>query len=291
MILITGATGNIGLELVKKLSGSGQPVRAFVRSRARARAIALPGIEFAEGDFTQPATFMHALAGIDRLFLLIPSSADVEQQERNFVDMAKLSKVKHVVKLSQLGADAHSSARFQRYHGVIENHIRKSGVPYTFLRPNLFMQGLLNFQGTISSQDATYAPAGNAKVSVVDVRDIASIAALALTESGHEGGTYNITGPEPLTHTEMADHLSHALGRPIEYVDVSPEVMRETLLGAGMPVWRANGLLEDYEQYRRGEADMVASTVSDLTGSEPITFSEFAQDHTERFLGRVAATA
>jgi uncharacterized protein YbjT (DUF2867 family) len=234
---------------------------------------------------------MHALAGIDRLFLLIPSSADVEQQERNFVDMAKLSKVKHIVKLSQLGADAHSSARFQRYHGVIENHIRKSGVPYTFLRPTLFMQGLLNFQETISSQDALYAPAGNAKVSVVDVRDIASIAALTLTESGHEGKTYDITGPEPLTHVEMADQLSHALGKPVEYLDVSPEAMRETLLGAGMPVWRANGLLEDYERYRRGEADMVASTVSDLTGSEPITFFQFAQDYIERFLGKVAATA
>jgi uncharacterized protein YbjT (DUF2867 family) len=291
MILITGATGNIGLELVKKLSGSGQPVRAFVRSRARAQAIALPGIEFAEGDFTQPATFPRALAGVDRLFLLIPSSADVEQQQLNFVDMAKLSKLKHVVKLSQLGADAHSSARFQRYHGVIENHILKSGIPYTFLRPNLFMQGFLNFRSTISSQGTFYAPAGNAKVSTVDVRDIASIAARALTEPGHEGKTYDITGPEPLTHVEMADQLSQALGKPIEYVDVSPEAMRETLLGVGTPVWRANGLLEDYEQYRRGEADLVASTVSDLTGSEPITFSQFAQDYTERFLGKVAATA
>jgi uncharacterized protein YbjT (DUF2867 family) len=291
MILITGATGNIGLELVRKLSGSGQPVRAFVRSRAQAQAIALPGVEVAEGDFTKPATFTRTLVGVDRLFLLMPSSSEVEQQQRNFVDMAKLSKVRHVVKLSQLGADEHSTGRFQRYHGVIENHVVKSGVPYTFLRPNLFMQDLLNFRSTISSQGTLYAPAGNAKVSVVDVRDIASIAARALTESGHEGKTYDITGPEPLTHAEMAHQLSKALRKPVKFVDVPPDAMREALLGFGMAAWQAVGVVEDYERYRRGEAAMVTSTVQDLTGSEPTTFFRFAQDYAARFLEKAAGAA
>ena len=160
MILITGATGNVGVELVKKLSGGGEPVRAFVRNRAQAQAIALPGIELVEGDFTKPETFAPALEGVDRLFLLIPSCAEVEQQQRNFVDAAQLSKVKHIVKLSQLGADKKARGRFQRYHGAVENYILKSGIPFTFLRPNLFMQGLLNFRSAISSQSALYAPAG-----------------------------------------------------------------------------------------------------------------------------------
>jgi uncharacterized protein YbjT (DUF2867 family) len=109
MILITGATGNIGVELVKKLLGRGHPIRVFVRNRAQAQAIALPGIEVAEGDFTKPETFLSALEGVDRLFLLIPSSAEVEQQQRNFVDAAKRSEVRHIVKLSQLAADEHAS--------------------------------------------------------------------------------------------------------------------------------------------------------------------------------------
>jgi uncharacterized protein YbjT (DUF2867 family) len=291
MILVTGATGNVGFELVKKLAAGGHRVRAFVRSRSRAQSIAFPGVEFAKGDFTNPATFPGALAGVDRLFLLIPSSAEVEPQQRNFVDMARLNKVKHIVKLSQLGAEAHSPARFRRYHGVVENHIRKSGVPYTFLRPNLFMQGLLSFRPTISSQSALYAPVGNAKVSVVDARDIASVAARTLTESGHEGKTYDITGPESLTHTQMAHQLSYALRKPVRFVDVPPNTMRETLLSFRMPAWRADGLLEDYEQYRQGEAAVVTFTVRHITGNDAISFSHFARDYAPSFLQRVAGAA
>lgn len=128
---------------------------------------------------------MPALDGVDRLFLLIPSSSEVEQQQRNFVDAAKRSKVRHLVKVSQLAGDEHAAGRFQRYHAAVEKRILKSGIPYTFLRPNLFMQGLLNFRSTIASEGAFYAPAGDAKVSIVDVRDIASNAARALTEWGH----------------------------------------------------------------------------------------------------------
>ena len=153
------------------------------------------------------------------------------------------------------------------------------------------MQGLLNFRSTISSQGAFYAPAGNAKVSAVDVRDIASIAARALTESGHESKTYDITGPQALTHAEMADQLSDALGKPIKYVDVPPEAMRQTLLSFGMPTWQADGLVEDYDHYRRGEAARVTSTVRDVTGNEPTSFSQFSQNYAERFLQKAKGAA
>jgi uncharacterized protein YbjT (DUF2867 family) len=291
MILITGATGNIGVELVKILSGARQAVRAFVRNRARCQAITVPGIELVEGDFAKPETFMPALDGVDRLFLLIPSSSEVEQQQRNFVDAAKRSKVRHLVKVSQLAADEHAAGRFQRYHGAVEKHILKSGIPYTFLRPNLFMQGLLHFRSTISSEGAFYAPAGDAKVSIVDVRDIASIAAKALTEWGHAGKTYDITGPEALTHTGMAQQLSRAVRKEIKYVDIPPAAMREALLRFGMPAWQADGVVEDYEHYRRGEASAVASTVRDLTGKEATSFSQFAKDYANSFVGNAAGTA
>jgi len=194
-----------------------------------------------------------------------------------------------MVYLSQLGADEHSrKGRFQRYHGAVENYIRKSGTPFTFLRPNLFMQGLLNFRAAISSQGAIYAPAGNAKISVVDVRDIAAVAERASTEPGHDGKVYEITGPESLTHGEMAATLSLVLGKPVKHVDVSPAAMREALLGFGLPPWQAEGVVEDYDQYRDGEAAVVRSTVRDVTGAEPVTFGRFARDYAGKFLGRAA---
>jgi uncharacterized protein YbjT (DUF2867 family) len=121
--------------------------------------------------------------------LLIPSSSQVEKQPRGFVDAAKRSGVRHVVELSQLGADTHSPGRVQRYDGAVEHHILRSGIAHTFLRPNLFMQGLLNLRSAISSQGTLFAAARNAKISIVDVREIASVAECALTESGHEGKT------------------------------------------------------------------------------------------------------
>ena len=248
-------------------------------------------VELVEGDFTQPETFARALDGVDRLFLLIPSSAQVEQQQCNFVDAAKRAKVSRIVKLSQFAADQHARGRFRRYHGAVENYLLESGIPYTFLRPNLFMQGLLNFRSTIAAQGAFYACAGDARVSVVDVRDIASVAACALTESGHEGKIYDITAPESLTHEEMADKLFTALGKPVEFVNVPPEAMRQALVGLRIPAWQADGLLEDYEHYRRGEAAAVSPAVRDVTGQAPITFSQFAEDYSEKFLSKAASAS
>ncbi len=125
-------------------------------------------------------------------------------------------------------------------------------------------------------------------MSVVDVRDIASIAAKALTGSGHEGKNYEITGPEAVTHADMADRMSLALGKTIKFVDVPPKVFKDALLGFGMPAWQAGGLVEDYESYRLGEAEMVTSTVLDLTGDKAVTFFRFAQDYAAKFLAKAA---
>jgi len=288
MILITGATGNVGIELTRKLFDRGLPVRAFVRDRSRAKAISLPGIELVEGDFARPDTFARALDGVEQLFLLMPSSADVEQRQRNFVDAAKRARVKHVVKLSQFGANAAAAGRFLRYHAGVEHHILKSRIPYTFLRPNLFMQVLLNFRSSIALQGTFYAPAGTARVSVIDVRDVASAAAAVLTNSEHENKTYELTGPEALTHTEMAIELSEVFGRTVNYVDVPPESMLQTLLDLRIPQWQAAGVIEDYDRYRSGEAAGVTSAVRDITQHQPTRFSQFAADYARQFLGKAA---
>jgi uncharacterized protein YbjT (DUF2867 family) len=289
-ILVTGATGNVGSALVAELTARGAAVRALVRDRTRALQLASPNVELVEGDFNQPSTFAPALSGITRLFLLVPSSADVEAQQRSLVDAARRGGVRHVVKLSQFAADERAQGRFQRYHAAIERHIRESGLDYTFLRPNLFMQGLLLLRATIAEQGAFYVSAGDARVSMIDVRDIAAVAARALTEPGHAGRTYDLTGPEALTHADVADRLSRATGRQIQYVDIPPEAMRSALLEFGMSPWQADGLVEDYDHYRRGEAATVTTTVRDVTGAEPRTFWHFAQEYAPAFVAQPAGT-
>jgi len=204
------------------------------------------------------------------------------------VDAAKNGKVKHIVKLSQLGASTSAPGRFQRYHGAVEHYILKSKIPYTFLRPNLFMQGLLNFRQTIASQGVFYAPVSHARISVIDVRDIGAVAAKTLTEPKHEEKIYDLTGPEALTHAEMAEQLSQAVGKPIKHVEVLPEVMKEMLLKSGLPAWQAEGVVEDYDHYRKGEAEQVTSEVKDVTGYEATYFAQFALDNAAKFSGKAA---
>lgn len=284
-ILITGATGNIGTELTKRLVQHGIPFRAMVRNPDQETALAnLPGAEVVTGDFNDPASLASALRGIDRAFLLTPSSEQAQEQQLRFVTEARKAGIRHIVKLSQLAADEHSPVRFLRYHAAVERAIRESTIAYTFLRPNLFMQGLLSFRSTIRERGQFFAPIGGAPISVVDVRDIAAVAAAALTEAGHAGQTYTLTGPESFTHAQMAGQLTTALGKSITFVDISPEQMRATLHQIGFPAWQADGLIEDYAHYSRNEAAAITQDVQTATGNPPHSFARFAQDYANVFL-------
>ena len=189
-----------------------------------------------------------------------------------------------MVYLSQLHAAKDPPVRFLRYHAVVEEAIASSGMEFTHLRPNLYMQGLLGFRASIASEGQFFAPIGDARVSIVDVRDIAKVAAAVLTQTGHEGKIYDITGPEALTHAEMASQLSDALGRQITFIDIPERTMREALIGFGLPEWQADGLIEDYAHYRRGEATNVSNTVLEVTGHPARSFSTFARDYKHAFL-------
>ena len=283
-ILITGATGNVGAELTKLLSAQKVPFRAMVRSLQETDKLsALEGAELVVGDFNDEKSVVRTLKDVERAFLLTNSSEQAENQQSKFVDAARRAGIKHIVKLSQWAADESSPVRFLRYHAAVERKIKDSGIDYTFLRPNLFMQGLLGFRESIVKQNKFFAAIGDAKISVVDVRDIAKAAAAALTENGHEGKTYNITGTEALSHYEMTEKLSAAVSRPIEFVDVSPEAMREALVAAGFSDWQADGLIEDYAHYARGEAAETAAGIEEATGKSPGSFDDFARDYASAF--------
>jgi uncharacterized protein YbjT (DUF2867 family) len=284
-ILITGATGTIGSELTRILSERGVSFRVMIRSARDAQKFdSLAGVEVVIGDFNDTATIAQALVGIDRAFLLTNSSEQAESQQLNFVTEAQRAGVTHIVKLSQFAADLASPVRFLRYHAVVEQAIQLSGMAFTFLRPNLFMQGLLGFRASITEQGKFFAAVGDARVSAIDIRDIAAVAAAALTGSGHAGKIYTLTGPEALTHPEMADKLAIALGRSVTFIDVPPAAMRDALIQFGFPIWQADGLIEDYAHYSRNEASVVTTDVQDVTGSAPRDFSTFAHDYATVFL-------
>jgi uncharacterized protein YbjT (DUF2867 family) len=279
-ILITGATGNIGTELTKQLAALGVPFRALTRAPKD-----IPGGETVVGDLHDKAHLVKVLQGVQKAFLLTNSSEEAEQLQLNFVEAAKEAGVQHIVKLSQFAADKNSPVRFLRYHAKVEEKIIRSGMAYTFLRPNLFMQGLLGFAELIKQQHQFFAPISDTPVSLVDTRDIAAVAATALTQEGHENKIYDLTGPVAITHQEIAQYLTAATGQEIRFVAVPAAVMRPGLIQVGFPAWQADGLLEDYAHYERGEATVVSTDIQDITGMPARDFAGFARDYARVFAG------
>jgi uncharacterized protein YbjT (DUF2867 family) len=214
--------------------------------------------------------------------LLTNSTERTEAQQIAFVQAAQAQRVGHVVYLSQLAADPQSPVRFLRYHGAVEAALRDSTVGWTLVRPNLILQAYIPFAPTIA-QGALPVPIGDAAVSVVDARDIAAVAAAALTEDGHVDKTYTVTGPAAVTHAEIATELGDAVGRTVRFENIPPEAFLAALTGAGMPEWQAEGLVEDYAHYDRGEASAVSPDVEQVTGTSPRSLRDFAHDYSDAF--------
>ena len=280
MILITGASGNVGKEVLKQMTQIGAKVRAAFQSVSKS-ASALSGVDLSTVDYNQPETLRAALTGVDRVFLVGPPTAQLPILERKAMDVIRQSEVRIVVKLSAMGG---RDVIFPRQHAQSEDYIQSSGVPYTFLRPNGFMQNLVNYDApTINAQNAFYGSQGDAQVSQIDIRDVAAVAVKALTEDGHAGKAYTLTGPEALTNGEIAQVLSEGLGREIQYVDLSPAQLKGALLSAGVPEWNADALIDLQRFYREGKAAIVTRDVEELLGRKPISFAQFSRDYRYAF--------
>jgi uncharacterized protein YbjT (DUF2867 family) len=219
---------------------------------------------------------------VRRAYLVTPSSERAERQQRDFVDAAREAGVERLVVLSQLGSRADLPVRFLRYHAAVEQHVRDNGIDFTFLRPNLYFQGLFAVAESIARAGVLPAPIGEVRVSAVDVRDIAAVAAAALTDDDHDEATHTITGPRAITHGEMAAAIADATGREVRFVDVVPDDFAVALRGV-LPPWQVDGLLEDYAHYRRGEASEVTDGVDKVAGRPAIPFERFAAEFAGRF--------
>jgi uncharacterized protein YbjT (DUF2867 family) len=230
------------------------------------------------------------MRGVERMFLLCAPVPDLAALEGNAIDAAKAAGVKHIVKLSVIGA-AEAAHTFAKPHHDVEEKLRKSGIRWTLLRCNGFMQNFLQFAGTIKSQDAFYSSGEKSKASWVDVRDIAEVAAKALTSAGHEGKAYELTGPEALSYGEIATKLSAALGRQIKYIAITPEQQREALLKAGLPQYSVDAILDLMRYYDSGNAERVSGDVERVTGRKATSFDQFARDFAAAFKPDVAAAS
>lgn len=282
MILVTGATGKVGQEVVRRLSARNASVRALVRDPARSSHIRLPGVEIVVGDLRQSETLAPALRGVDRVFLLSPPEPDQVELQGNVIDAAKRAGVRHIVKVSVAGGPD-SGTQIGRWHWSTEKQIEASGMAFTFLRPNFYMQQLWTFAPTIAATGSFSLPMGTGEVSLVDARDVGAVAVSALTEDGHDRKIYDLTGPEALSFDAISDELSRATGRKIEYVHIPPEYARKQLLASGLPRWLAEDMLILCASFREGYGAGVSDSVRSVTGEAPRTFAQFAHDSAHVF--------
>lgn len=288
-ILVTGATGTIGTQVIKQLTAHpGVKVRAAVRSTAKADALRELGAEPVEFEWSRPETFTAALQGADKLFLLTPFAPDQVELAQRLIDAAKAAGIKHIVKLSALGCDNEPGIQLGRWHHAVERAIQAAGIPYTFLRPNNFMENFIGYYPPAPDGNI-YLPFGQGAVSWVDGRDVAAVAVAALLGHGHEGKVYTLTGGEALTIDQIAAQIAEATGRTIRFVDVPEEAARSAMLGMQMPAWMVNAMMELNGINKAGYAAAITPTVQEITGSAPRSFRDFARENAAAWQPRSAS--
>ncbi|OQY44768.1 MAG: hypothetical protein B6242_11975 [Anaerolineaceae bacterium 4572_78] len=279
-ILVTGATGTIGGAVTTYLSSVGENVRAAVRNIDKAKSRNWQGVEIVPFDYENRATFEAALKGVNRLFVMSPPVPNVHELVIPLIDYAKEAGVKHIVDLSTIGAEYDDSTSLR----LVEKSIESSEISYTFLRPNWVMQNFNNwYTDSIKENNAIHLPAGDAKTSFVDARDIAGVATAAFTKPGHENKIYTLTGGQALDHYEVASILSKAVGKQIEYVAISDDDMRQGLKSQGWPDAAVEMMIELYQVVRQGAASGITSDISTVLDRNPITFELYAHDYAERW--------
>lgn len=278
-ILVIGATGSIGRPLVEALIGKGEQVKAAIYPPELAGYQAQPGVEAVPYDYYKPETHLPALQGVNRAYIICNAAdPDPDTALNPFIDMGKETGLEHIVLVTGLGVERGGDKVGYRR---VEKHVMASGIEYTFLRPNWFMQIYLTpfMMAMLKEKNAFCLPAGDGKLSFIDARDIASVAAVALTEDGHRGKGYPLTGGEALTFAEGTAIISKTTGRAIQYDESSADELRAVIMKAGGYPGPLPLLDRMYEQIRQGLVAPVDDAVRQVLGRAPITFEQFARDH------------
>jgi uncharacterized protein YbjT (DUF2867 family) len=290
-ILVTGATGTVGSEVIKQIAAatsSGINIRAAVHSRNKSeqlRHFDNKGVEIVDLDYTKPETVSHALNKVDKVFLQTLPTPDVADICSIVVKESKKNGVKYIVKLSAMGAGSVPESTILQLHGEEEKIIEDSGISHTFLRPPAFMQNFVTqFGHTIRTQNAFYAPAGEAKMSFIDTRDIAAVAVTMLMSnsngvSQYQNKAYDITGQVALSYRQVADILSDEVGKKISYANIAEEDARKAMKQISLGDWFIDIMIELFRTIRSGYGSETTEAVERITGRKPLSFTRFAKDY------------
>lgn len=276
-ILVTGALGNVGAEIVKRLQAAGSSLRAADLSAETIRERFGASVEAVAFDFSKKETYRAAFEGVEKMFLMRPPQiSDVKGLILPALDAAQAAGVRHVVFLSLIGIER---VKFVPHYKV-EEYLMRSPMTWTFLRASFFMQNLnTTHRQEIREQDEIFVPVGGARTSFIDVRDIAAVAVAALCQPGHENKKYDLTGPEALDYWQAAAILSETLGRTITYRNPSALEFFVSHLRRGTPLPTAMVMTGLYLSTRNGMAESVTDEVERVTGQKPISFRQYARDY------------
>ncbi|MBF6164362.1 NAD(P)H-binding protein [Streptomyces gardneri] len=280
MIVITGATGTIGSEIIRQLAERGEPVRAVTRDPGRARVPA--GVEVVRGDYFDLASIAEAMSGARVAFFVGVLGPEYVEADRALITTARDAGVGRLVKLSAIGTGDAGLGRVGTWHLSGEQAARDSGVEWTILRPSSFASNTLSWADAIRSGQPVPNMTGDAAQGVIDPRDVAGVAVEALVSSGHAGRIYDLTGPELRTTHDLAATLAAVAGRPVDVVDIPEAEAREYMLASGMSVEYADGALAGQAYVRAGGNAIVTANVARILGRAR-TFAEWATDHASAF--------
>jgi uncharacterized protein YbjT (DUF2867 family) len=275
-ILVIGATGNVGSEIIRLLVEDNHKVVAAVRNPKTAEAMDWKAVQIVRFDYTKPETLQGIFEGVDKMFMIsLPFDSRTAEFEIPVIDYAKKWGVNYIVKMSAMGVEYAEQSPMR----IVEKHIEASGIPYTLLRPNWFMQNFSGFlASTIKSQEAFYLPADEAKTSFIDARDIAAVAVAALLKDEYRNKAYTLTGPQSLDHYEVAALISEASEKIINYVALSEEQMRQALRAQGWQESAIDYMLVIYQFVRQGFSAPISPDVKSILGRNPISFKQYTEE-------------
>jgi uncharacterized protein YbjT (DUF2867 family) len=288
MILITGASGSVGKAVLQEAVRKESKVRAMYRSKEEA-AKASSGWEAVLADYSDKQSLRKALDRVTSVYVVCSPIPQLVELESSMLDACKESGVKHVVLNSALGARDYGKS-FPSWHRKVEDKLKATGMSFTILRPNGFLQNIVTYNApSIRTQGAFYAAMGNAKVSYLDVGDIAVAAVKALQAGAHAGKTYELNGPEAISNQELAKRISSITGRTVSYVDIPEAAQREAMLGLGMPEWQVTALLELQQYYKQGGGAKTDGLLQELIGRTPVTLDQYLAANAREFRDQAAS--
>jgi len=280
MILITGASGSVGKEVVREMLKTGKEFRAMYRSLGEA-AKSAQGVKTVVADFADAESLQRSLQGIEKVFLVCSPVQELVQLEGNVIEASRKVGVQKIVLNSALGAGDYDKS-FPSWHRKVEDKLRASGMEFVILRPNGFMQNIVTYLApSIRAAGAFFDAMGEAKTSLIDVRDVAAVAVKTLLSDAHSGNAYELNGPEALTQDEIAKKITEKSGRAVKHVNIPREAHQKAMLDLKMPEWQVKALIELQDYYVSGRAAKVDGLVAKILGRPERTIDQYLAEADE----------